>query len=87
MVLGGNPALSAARTRVERASYVIRRAEKEPFPNVDLWVSARHHNVSQSDVANVQVGIPIPIFNKNQGNILSAEAEWILALSFRHALR
>ncbi len=77
MVLGSNPALNAARTRVDRASLVIRRAQKEPIPNVDLWVSVRHHNVTQNDVANVQVGIPIPIFNRNDGNICSAEAEWI----------
>jgi cobalt-zinc-cadmium efflux system outer membrane protein len=30
-------------------------------------------------VANVQVGIPVPIFDKNQGNIRAAEAEWIAA--------
>ena len=79
MVLGSNPSLNAARTRVDRASIVICRAKKELIPNVDLSVSVRHHNVTQSDVANVQVGIPIPIFNKNEGNIRSAEAEWIAA--------
>ena len=79
IVLGSNPELNAARARVDRASLVVRRARKEPIPNVDLSVSVRHHNVTDSDVANVQVGIPIPIFNKNQGNIRSAEAEWIAA--------
>ena len=39
----------------------------------------RHHNVTHYDVANVQVGIPIPIFDRNQGNIRSAEAEWVAA--------
>lgn len=78
-VLGDNPALNAARTRAKRAGIVIQRAKKEPIPNVDLYVSIRHHNVTDSDVANVQIGIPIPIFNKNQGNIRSAEAEWIAA--------
>ncbi|MEO2027258.1 MAG: TolC family protein [Fuerstiella sp.] len=78
-VLDNNPTLNAARTRVERAGIVIRRAKKEPIPNIDLFVSVRHHNVTDSDVANVQLGIPIPIFNKNQGNIRSAEAEWIAA--------
>ena len=79
MVLESNPDLNAARKRVERASIVYRRAKKEPIPDVDLSVSVRHHNVTESDVANVQVGIPIPIFNKNQGNIRAAQAEWVAA--------
>ena len=79
MVLEKNPELNAARTRVQRASVVIRRAKREPIPNVDLLVSLRHHNVTGSDVANVQLGIPIPVFNKNQGNIRSAKAEWVVA--------
>ncbi len=79
MVLESNPELHAVRTRVERASIVLRRAKKEPIPNVDLSVSVRHNNITNSDVANVQVGIPIPIFNKNQGNIRAAEAEWVAA--------
>lgn len=79
MVLDSNPELNAALARVERTSLAIHRAKKEPIPNVDLSVSVRHHNVTDSDVVNVQLGIPIPIFNKNQGNIRSAEAEWVTA--------
>lgn len=73
--LSGNPALQAARTRVARARLVIQRARKEPIPNIDLSVSHRHHNITDNNVTNVQVGIPIPVFNRNQGNIRSAQAE------------
>jgi cobalt-zinc-cadmium efflux system outer membrane protein len=79
MVLSNNPELNASRTRVNRARIVIRRARKEPIPNVDLSVSVRHHNVTSSDVANVELGIPIPIFNGNEGNIRRAQAEWVAA--------
>ena len=78
-VLDKNPKLGAARARMDRAAVAVRRARREPIPNVDVSVSVRHHNVSSDDVANVQVGIPIPIFDRNQGNIRSAEAEWIAA--------
>jgi len=78
-VLQDNPALNAARARMRRAWIVIRRAKKEPVPNIDVSVSMRHHNVTDSEVANVQIGIPIPVFNQNQGNIRSAEAEWVAA--------
>ena len=32
---------------------------------------------TDSDVANVQVGIPLPLFNRNQGNIMSACSELV----------
>ena len=79
IVLSSNPELHAARTRVDRACIVIRRAKKEPIPDVDLSVSVRHNNVTQSDVTNVQIGIPIPLFDRNQGNIRAAQAEWVAA--------
>jgi len=78
-VLAGNPELNAAQARLDRAEIVIRRAKKEPIPNVDLFVSVRKNNISGSDNANVQLGIPIPIFDRNQGNVAAAEADWVAA--------
>lgn len=78
-VLGSHPELHAAQARLDRAAAVIDRARVEPIPNVDLSVSVRRHTITDSDVANVQLGIPIPIFDRNQGNISAAEAEWIAA--------
>lgn len=79
MVLTNHPQLSAARTRVESARVVIERAKREPIPNVELMVSHRHHNVTGDNVTNVQFGIPIPVFDRNQGNVRTAEAEWVAA--------
>lgn len=78
-VLAGHPELNAAQARLERAAAVIERARVQPIPNVDLAVSIRRHTITDSDVANVQLGIPIPIFDRNQGSISAAEAEWIAA--------
>ncbi len=77
LVLSNHPELNAALARVQKDKIAILRAKKEPIPNVDAWVSFRHHNVTDSDVVNVQVGIPIPIFNRNQGNIHATKMEWI----------
>ena len=74
-VLSGNPELLAAQLRLERATLAIERAEKEPLPNLDVSFSMRHQNISSEEVANVQVGFPLPIFNKNEGNIRAARAE------------
>ena len=78
-LLGSHPELRAAQARRDRAALVIRRAKKEPIPNIDFSVSVRHHSITDSEVANVQVGIPVPIFDRNQGNISTVEAEWMAA--------
>jgi cobalt-zinc-cadmium efflux system outer membrane protein len=46
---------------------------------VDLSVSIRHHDITGSEIANLQLGIPLPLFDKNRGNIRVAEAEWSAA--------
>ena len=79
MVMAGNPALGAARARVGWARTAIERARREPIPNFDVSVSHRHHNVTRSNITNIQVGVPLPLFNRNQGNTRSATAEWIAA--------
>lgn len=74
-VMNNNPALNAARIRVDRARILLQRAKKEPVPDIDLLVAHRHHNVTNENVTTVQAGFPLPIFNRNQGNIRSAEAQ------------
>jgi cobalt-zinc-cadmium efflux system outer membrane protein len=78
-VLSQNPELSAAQTRVARARLAIARARRENVPNVEVMASVSHMYQTGDDVAGVQVGIPLPICNRNQGNILTAEAELIAA--------
>jgi cobalt-zinc-cadmium efflux system outer membrane protein len=79
MVLEGHPELEAARARAERADIAIDRARREPLPNVDVSLSLRHDNSDAEDLANLEIGIPIPVFDRNQGNVRAAEAEWIAA--------
>lgn len=79
MLLARHPELSAAKARAKRARILITRAKREPIPNIDMMVSVRHIDLTGSDVANVQVGVPVPIFDRNQGNIAAAESEWIAA--------
>lgn len=78
-ILAQNPELAAAQSRIQRARFLIERARRENIPNVDVMAEAMHINQSGSDAATVQVGIPIPIFKRNQGNRLQAEAELIAA--------
>jgi cobalt-zinc-cadmium efflux system outer membrane protein len=78
-VMTGNPELAAAWARVHRARLAIQRARRENIPNIDVMASVHHMNTNGDDVAGVQVGMPIPILNRNQGNIMAAEAELVEA--------
>jgi len=78
-LLASHPELDAARTHVDRLRIAIVRAQQEPIPDIDLNVSIRHHNVTDDDVVNVQLGMPLPVFDRNQGNIHAAQAEWVAA--------
>jgi len=74
-LLGGSPQLAAARSRQQAAAWAVQRAYAERHPNVEVEVSALHDNATSYDVASVNVGLPLPVFNRNQGNIQSAEGE------------
>lgn len=74
-LLQDHPELTAARIAIERAHTVLHRACRERYPNVDVMLSVRHHNITSDDVANIQVGFPLPLFDRNQGNIFKAQAE------------
>jgi cobalt-zinc-cadmium efflux system outer membrane protein len=48
-------------------------------PNVELQAAVQHDNATRDNFATVQVGIPIPVFNRNQGNTRRAQAELLAA--------
>jgi cobalt-zinc-cadmium efflux system outer membrane protein len=78
-LLSESPEIAVAVARVQKARLAIERARRENIPNVDVMAMAGHRNQNDFDVAGVQVGVPIPILNRNQGNIMAAESELIAA--------
>jgi len=74
-LLAGSPELAAARSRVQAACWALQRANAERHPNLNVEVGALHDNVNKYDVVSVNVGIPVPLFNRNQGNIQAAYAD------------
>lgn len=80
-ICAASPELQSARARVSRARAQIRRQEAQPIPNVQLQVGGAHDFGSGDPIANVQVGLPVPLFNRNQGNIEIAQSEYRRAIS------
>ena len=75
-----SPEYAAAQARIRQASAAIRRQESQPLPNLNVQLGAGVDNGTDSGMMNVQVGAPIPVFNKNQGNIAAARAEYCRAV-------
>ncbi len=78
-LLSGSPELCAAFAKLEAARWTVQRAYAERHPNVEVEVGRSHDNISGFDVTNVMVGIPLPIFNRNQGGIQQAQGELMAA--------
>lgn len=74
-LLAESPSLSELRFNVDRARWAIDRAVAGRIPNVTVMSGAQYDNASQFAMANVQVSMPIPVFNRNQGGIAQASGE------------
>lgn len=80
-IQAASPELAAARASVDRARAAIRRAQAERIPNVDAQGSAQYDNVSQYTFGGAQIGVSVPLFDRNQGGIRRAQAELTAAIS------
>ena len=78
-LLAESPEMAAAQAGAQRARCELARQKARRMPNVDLSAAVRHHDLTDGTVADLQVGVPLPIFNRNQGNICKARSEWIAA--------
>lgn len=70
-----HPLLTAAAREIERAEATLARRRAERVPDLTLgvgwgWIEDEHETVMQTTL-----GIPLPVFDRNQGSIAEAEAE------------
>lgn len=79
-LLTGSPELLAAQTRAHQARLYLERQGIQAIPNFNVEFAAGVDNATNSGLINLEVGAPIPIFNKNQGNIAAARADYCRAL-------
>jgi cobalt-zinc-cadmium efflux system outer membrane protein len=70
-----SPELRSAGAGIRRAEAALARARVEPIPNWLVESAAQYDFASEDMIASLGVSFPLPIWNRNQGNILSAESE------------
>ncbi|MCH2209935.1 MAG: TolC family protein [Fuerstiella sp.] len=75
-LLAHSPQFTAARHRVSRAQANLRRQQVQKIPNITARLGTGHDAETDSAYANVQLSIPIPVHNRNQGNVHAAWAEY-----------
>src|SRR6266446_4868869 len=80
-IVNESPAVSIAELGVKRAEAALIRAKREPIPDLQLRGGMQQNGelLSNGRAVGLQgfadVGVRIPIFNRNQGNIATAKAD------------
>jgi cobalt-zinc-cadmium efflux system outer membrane protein len=80
-IVNESPAVRIAELGVKRAEAALARAKREPIPDLQLRAGMQQNGELLSDGRSVglqgfaDVGVRIPIFNRNQGNIDTAKAD------------
>lgn len=74
------------------AVYAQRNAELllarlKPYPDVRLAVGWRHFKETNDDAVRLTLSVPIPVFDQNQGNVLSAQESLAKTRAEREANR
>lgn len=62
-------------------------ARLKPYPDVRIAAGWRHFNETNDDAVRLTVSVPIPVFDQNQGNILSAQESLAKTRAEREANR
>lgn len=69
--------LAAGQARVGQAGQNLRLQEVTPIPNLLVYSALQHDDTTPLNHMsfNVQIGVPVPLFDKNQGNIVAARGQ------------
>jgi cobalt-zinc-cadmium efflux system outer membrane protein len=86
-LISSSPEIQAASSRVSKATANLQRQGVQAIPNFNLAVGVGTDLGTGSQLARVGVGIPLPVFNKNEGNIAAAQAEYCRACQDLERLR
>ncbi len=78
-LLSESPELAQAQAGVERARWMLQREWAGRVPNIDTLASVQYDYSSRSTIASMSIGMPLPVFDRNQGNIRRAQAELMAA--------
>lgn len=85
-VLTSSPLIQTANIDVNRCVILLRRAEAEPIQNLSVQGGTQYSESTANYQALVGLYINVPLWNKNQGNILAAHATVRKSMANRQAV-
>lgn len=77
-MLNRNTEMLAAVVLVDKAQVLLRLAQVTPIPDLDVRLMTQHDHTTPpyGAVTTLVLGAPIPVWNRNQGQIREAQAHW-----------
>jgi cobalt-zinc-cadmium efflux system outer membrane protein len=72
-----SPEVATAMSNIERARWALQRALVEKTPNVTVQglLNVRDQGIGGRPDGSVVVGVPLPLWNRNQGGVVQAQGE------------
>jgi cobalt-zinc-cadmium efflux system outer membrane protein len=74
-----SPEVAAAVADVARARWAIERAYAQVVPDISTQAAVMHNTDSEFTIAGVQISLPLPLWNKNQGGIRQSQEDVVAA--------
>ncbi|QDT93430.1 TolC family protein [Gimesia algae] len=74
-LLENSPEIVAAWERVQHDEITVERERVQPIPNILVNVDFGHNFETNNNVAGVTAGLPLPVFDRNQGTVDQALAD------------
>jgi cobalt-zinc-cadmium efflux system outer membrane protein len=79
MLLTQSPELAQAYAAAEQARHELARQCAERWPNFEVGTWIKYDDPTYDTLVDVELAVPLPIFNRNQGAIMEAEAALVAA--------
>lgn len=70
-----NPDIARWAAEIAKRRAAVKLAESQAIPDLTTGVGVRHFKQSNDTALVLEISLPIPIFNRNQGNVLAAQFE------------
>ncbi len=75
-----SPEMAVARALVCEKQAMLKRQKVQMIPNLTGQLGVGYDDAVNSSFLNVTVGAPIPVWNKNSGNVSAAYADYVQAI-------
>jgi cobalt-zinc-cadmium efflux system outer membrane protein len=86
-LFAANPLLLAAQARIGQARAQVQRERVEPIPNVNFQIGSQYDFATDYAVHMAQVQLPLPLYDRNQGNVTAAVADLRRAMDEANRIR